>query len=326
MGETNSPPPARQASASGGLLVLGGAGFLGRHVTRRALVAEAQDDGPVWVASRDPSAAIHESLLPRHVKSLEVDATHGDALERMLDEVAPTRIVNCAALPSIERCNVDPTLADKLNAGLPERLARWAVERGVRLVHVSTDLVFDGEPPHPNGYREEDPAEPCSEYGRSKLRGEVAVLELHPGAVVARVPLLYGDSHGTGHGASDSLLAALEAGRTPSLFVDEWRSPLDVDNAACALLELSVRPELRGRLHLAGPDRLTRYDLGLLVLTARGLSAMQAAKLLRGTTRAAAGAEAERPRNVCLDARVARATLDTELHAVTELLATQRSA
>lgn len=316
---TKGPP---QRSSSCDLLVLGGAGFLGRHLTRLALAAETGSGRAptVAIASRDPRAAIHESLLPRTVQAYEVDGTKDDGIEELLERLQPACIINCIALPSLARCSSDPARAVALNCDLPGRLAHWTARCASRLVHVSTDLVFDGEPPRPSGYQEDDLPAPRNEYGKSKLAGEEAVLEEDAGALVVRVPLLYGDSHGTAHGASDALLAALEAGERPPLFTDERRSPLEVGNAALALLELSQRPEIHGRLHVAGPDQLTRYDLGLLVLTARGLPAEKAAGLVRPSSRADTGMAAERPRDVCLDSRRARGLLATPLLPVTEAL------
>jgi dTDP-4-dehydrorhamnose reductase len=302
-----------------GLIVFGGSGFLGTHVVSQALHTE--DASRVSVASRDPLRAFHGQGAPDGLQAHLLDATREEDVEELLSQLAPTRIVNCVALSAIDRCDADPGLASALNATFPGQLAAWTSEHGARLVHVSTDLVFAGEPPSEDGYREEDSVDPLTEYGRTKARGEAAVLERDPDAVIVRLPLLYGDSGGTGRGASDSVLGALEASRRPSLFTDEWRSPLEVDNAAAALVELSAQREPAGLLHVAGPDRLTRYDLGLLVLTAHGLSAQEAAKLVRSTTRSEAGLEETRPRNVCLDARVARARLRTQLSPVTRMLA-----
>jgi len=325
MGASKPTSPPRQPPVAGGLLVFGGSGFLGRHLLLSAL--ETVPEGElVFSASRDPFAPVCTAVLPDTVVGHGLDATRPDVVERLLDELRPVRIVNCAALASVGRCEEDPGLATALNVELPARLASWTGEHGVRLVHVSTDLVFGGEPPHRDGYREADPVDPLTGYGRSKARGEEAVLARDPAALVVRLPLLYGDSHDTGRGASDSLIAAVKAEERPALFTDEWRSPLDVGNAARALVELSARTGPSGLLHIAGPDRLTRHDFGLLVLAARGLSARQAASLVRSSTRAeaegagVAGQGPRRPRDVCLDSHLARTLLKTQLGAVIQVL------
>jgi dTDP-4-dehydrorhamnose reductase len=135
-----------------------------------------------------------------------------------------------------------------------------------------------------------------------------------------RLPLLYGDSAGRGLGASDSLLAAVDRDERPPLFTDEFRTPLEVQNAARALLEL-LDSGTRGILHVAGPQRLSRLELGLAVLDEMGLSPELARACITEARSADAPGPALRPRDVSLDARRARALLQTPLLSVREGLA-----
>jgi dTDP-4-dehydrorhamnose reductase len=157
-------------------------------------------------------------------------------------------------------------------------------------------------------------------YGASKAAGEEAVLAATSRALVVRLPLLYGESFGRGLGASDQLLAALARGERPVLFRDEYRTPLEVSNAAAAVLEL-LAGEAHGRLHVAGPERLDRHALASIVLAARGLVPATLAGQLREGTRAEFGLAHLRPADVSLDAARARARLATELLTPAEALA-----
>jgi dTDP-4-dehydrorhamnose reductase len=206
-------------------------------------------------------------------------------------------------------CEADPDAARRANVELPARVGAWCAAHGARLVHVSTDLVFGaaGRPPA-GGFHEEDPVAPTNLYGRTKADGERAVLDAHPAALVARLPLLYGDSFGRGLGASDSLLAAIERGDTPVLFTDEWRTPLEAGNAARALAELAAS-DASGLLHVAGPERVTRYELGCAVLASAGRSSDE----IGAGTRAEAGMATTRAEDASLDTSRARALLATEL-------------
>jgi dTDP-4-dehydrorhamnose reductase len=321
-----------------GTLVLGGSGFLGRALldeARRAEAArdlrdgrdggrcvgtEAQDRPRVLAVSRRPDAG-----EMRRGAASSVDLCVPGALERLLDEQRPARVVNAAAAANPADCEADPALAEALNARLPGELAGLCAARGTRLVHASTDLVFGAEPAPPGGFDERDAPGPISVYGRSKLDGERRVAEADAGAAIARLPLLFGDSRGRARGASDALLAALARGEVPRLFTDERRSPLDVDVAAAALIELAWRGEA-GLLHVAGPDRLTRYDLGMLVLSASrvptpGDIGARSEWRIVATTRAEEGVEANRPADVCLDAARARGLLATRLVGVGVALA-----
>jgi len=281
----------------GATLVLGGSGFLGAHVVVSIgpdAVSASREAGPV-----DPA------------RFVRLDARKPGDLERVLAEVAPARVVDCAAYSSVGEAEANPEIARQLNVDVPRKLAHWCARSGARLVHVSTDLVFGAREPGNGGFREEDPPGPVSEYGRSKAAGEVAVLEEFPEALVVRLPLMYGESLGRGRGASDSLLAAIQRGDRPVVFSDEWRTPLEVGNAARALAELVTRDE-RGILHVAGPDRVSRYEFALVVLESTRPFRTPPSDLVTAGTRAASR-QSSRPADVSLDTTRARALLATPL-------------
>ena len=300
------------------ILVLGASGFLGAHLVRAFLEAGAR----VVAAARRPEA------IP-FAPGAAVERRAWDALEaggsvRLLDEVRPRAVVSAMALAKIEDCERYPGLARALNAELPGALARLAEERGARFVHLSTDLVFGGASPNGERYAEGDPPSPLHEYGRSKAAGEERVLAVS-GTLVVRLPLLHGtDLAGRGRGASAAILAAVERGERPVLFRDEWRTPLEAGNAARAVLEL-LGSDASGLLHVAGPERLSRHELGLLVLESIGRSSADALDVLRSATRAELGLEHVRARDVSLDASRARARLATRLLGPREALSGQRS-
>jgi len=298
-------------------LVLGGSGFLGAHAL--AVLAAGRcgsDTGRVISASRRPAAG---APPPAGVELHCVDGERPGAARALCDLVRPERVLCVAALARAADCEADPARARAANAALPEELARWCALRGARLVSVSTDLVFGGEPAPAGGFTEDDPPAPVSAYGRSKAEGEERVLAAHPSALVVRLPLLYGSSAGRGLGASDALLAAVAQGERPRLFTDEWRTPLEVANAARALVEL-LAGEAAGRLHVAGPDRLSRFELGQAVLRAAGHAEAAARELAPPARQAEVEAAAPRPADVSLDASRARRLLATELLGVRDAL------
>ncbi len=289
--------------ASGATLVLGGSGFLGAHVVMAA-IARAGEEPQVYSASRQP----HVALTGSAARTVPFDALRADSVEALFEELSPRRVVLCTALAKISDCEAYPELARALNVELPRRVASACAASGARLVTVSTDLVFGGGAPRAGGYGESDPPAPVSHYGRTKMEGEVAVLEACGNALVVRVPLLFGPSGGRGLGASDSLLAAIARGERPRLCTDEWRTPLSVVEAAAALCEL-LDTQHAGRLHVAGRHRITRYDLGLWMLRAKGLSA----ECVEPVGSAELGQGALRPPDACLDARRARSILSSPL-------------
>lgn len=182
-----------------------------------------------------------------------------------------------------------------VNALGAEHVAQAATAVGARLVHLSTDVVFDGRKGAP--YVEEDPLSPVTDYGRSKAEAELRVALAHPEALVVRTSLVYG-----GETPSKHELAA----RDPSLtfFTNEIRNPVQVGDLAAALLELAEL-DVSGPLHVAGADAVSRAGF---------------AELIRGAPVRSAAAPDTRPLDCSLDSSRAQALIRTRLRGVREVL------
>jgi dTDP-4-dehydrorhamnose reductase len=209
--------------------------------------------------------------------------------------------VHAAVLGSAADCETRPDEAERVNARLPGTLARLCAERRVRLVALSTDLVFAGDR---SFAREDDATGPLGVYGRTKRAGELAVLAALPEAAVARVSLVVGRGHGPRATSSEQVARALRAGRSPRLFTDEYRTPIDPESVADGVARLVSGP-VAGLLHLGGPERLSRHALGLRVARAFGLPADGVVAALQ---REHAGPERRAP-DVSLDSGRARREL-----------------
>jgi dTDP-4-dehydrorhamnose reductase len=281
-------------------LVLGGSGFLGAHLVG-ALLGRGRT---VVSASRRPAAPTG-AALPTEVWSLDGAQPGAGAAEIAGGRFE--RVFLAAALARVGDAARDPGLALRLNRDWPAELAAACAVGGTRLVFVSTDLVFGAEPPPgPAGFREQDAPAPLEPYGASKAAGEATVLKALPGALVARLPLLYGESFGRGLGALDALLGALERGEPVALFTDEHRTPADVAVAADELVRLEATGAA-GTWHLGGPERLSRAELGARLLARHDPER----RLPRPThtTRAAVGLAGTRAADAGLDSARARALL-----------------
>ena len=301
------------------VLVFGGSGFLGARLLG-ALDSPGSPGSPdaggreLLSVSRNPGA--RPRVPCETIRDVAGDLAQAGVAETLIQLLQPSYVFLVAALARVGDCERDPDLAQRLNVELPREVARACAVRGLRLVFTSTDLVFGGEPPRDSGHREEDPPDSTQVYGQSKAEGERALLEAYPEALVVRLPLLFGDSGERGLGASDALLSALNNDESPKLFTDEFRTPLDVDNASRALIELS-RTRESGCLHVAGPDRLSRLEFARLVVEA----SPRASDLdrLQAVTRADLGL-ADRPRDVSLDSSKARNILGDPLLSVRKAL------
>lgn len=275
------------------VLVTGAGGLLGGRLAR--LLHERGLE--ILAIQRDRPA-------PYGPRTVSLDLLQGTALERVLDEERAQAVVHAAVLGRADQCEADPRLAQAVNADLPGRVARLCRERGLRLVALSTDLVFDGTRAP---YRECDATRPLSVYGRTKRDGEQVVLDASANAVVARVTLVSGRGHGSRGTATESIAWSLRKGQAVHLFSDEYRTPVDAESLADAVERLLGSPST-GLFNLGGPERLSRHELGLRVARVLGLdpSPIVAAR------QADHGGPDSRPPDVSLDSSRARRELGWE--------------
>lgn len=218
-----------------------------------------------------------------------VEVRDAAALSALLERVRPDAVIHTAY-------RQDGPDAHAINVAGSEHVARAAAAVRARLVHLSTDVVFDGRKGSP--YVEDDAPAPVTAYGRTKAEAERRVAAAHPGALLVRTSLLYGGPKPSRHE-----LAARDASST--FYTDEIRSPVHVGDLAAALLELAAL-ELAGPLHVAGADSVSRAEL---------------AELLAGRAVATAAAPPGRPLDCTLDSSRAQAVLSTRLRGVREVLA-----
>ncbi len=238
------------------ILITGASGQLGAY-----LIAEAIDRGhePIPWSGSDAGTRSGVPLVP-------VDLTDRGATERALDESRPDLMIHAAALSSADAVRLDPARARQVNVEATRALAEWSARHDRRMIFTSTDLVFDGSKPW---NREDDEARPLLGYGRTKLDAEAAVLA-SPLGLVARLPLLYGVSKSGREDFFSKAIAALRGGEPRAFFVDEYRTPLAYATAANLLIRLG-EVEASGLIHVAGAERVSRFELMLRSATALGL-------------------------------------------------------
>jgi dTDP-4-dehydrorhamnose reductase len=257
--------------------------------------------------------------IPGLATKLVLDLTDVVAVSTAVLENFPDAIFNCAAISSPDACEADPARAQVLNVTLPAALARLAHHLSARLVHVSSEQVFDGTRPTP--YAAEDAPSPINLYGRQKLESERAVQGAAAEfAVTIRAPLLMGDSLGGRRSVHERLFADWAAGRTPKLYTDELRQPCTAENLAEVIVELGERRDLCGVFHWAGTELLSRHALGLRIREHFKFTAGQApiAAVTRTETPDAAR---KRQASLALDLTPLAAKLKTRSQTIAEQLA-----
>ena len=228
-------------------LITGASGHLGRHLLRRL----HQDPYPVvaWTGRREGAFA--------GVTFRPVDLSKRDQVAGAFADASPSVVIHAAAVSQVADCHNNPTLARRVNVDATLLLGDLCAATQTRLVLISTDLVFDGKQ---GFYRETDSPKPISVYGETKHRAEQVLLASGRHAV-ARVSLLYGPALGAPAGFFEQQVRSLREGRRLPLFSDEWRTPLDIRAAATALVRLAAS-DFSGVLHIGGPQRLSRLEMG----------------------------------------------------------------
>jgi dTDP-4-dehydrorhamnose reductase len=272
------------------LLVTGASGYLGAATAAAATAAGWEVVGT------------HRRRAPDGVRSVALDVRDAAAVGALVAAEAPDAVIHTAYLQRGDE-------AHAVNADGAAHVAVATRAAGARLVHVSSDAIFAGDGDRP--LREDDPADPVTEYGATKAAAEPLVAAAHPGALLARTSLIYG---GRGHDPSpheELALAAARGERDVAFFTDEIRSPIQVDDLAAALVELAATDTPAGPLHVAGADAVSRLAFARLIVTARGEDAAG----LRGRP-----APPGRPRHCPLDSSRARSLLRVRLRGVHEVL------
>ena len=259
------------------LLVTGAAGYLGSEVCRLA------------VARGDEVLAAMRETAPPVGAAVRMDVRDAGAVERVLVKHGPDVVVHAAYVQD------GAALMDTVVKG--SRVVSEAARRvGARLVHLSTDLVFDGEQGAP--YDEDSEPRPVMLYGAAKLAAERLVLRAAPDALVVRTSLLYGKPE---PGPQELLAARADV----AFYTDEIRCPTRVDELAAALLELAAG-DATGVLHVAAPEAISRYELARRLRAAAGLDP--------AAVREGASPGEGRARNVALDSSRAARVLGAPLH------------
>jgi dTDP-4-dehydrorhamnose reductase len=214
-----------------------------------------------------------------------VEIRDDTAVRAFLERLRPRTVIHTAYRQEERDVNVTGS----------ENVARAAAAVGARLVHLSTDVVFDGRKGSP--YVEEDRPAPVTDYGSWKAEAEERVRAAHPAALIVRTSLIYGGAEPSRHELS---------ARDPSLtfFTNELRSVVQVTDLARALLELAEL-EVSGPLHVAGAEAVSRADF---------------AELVAGAPVRRAPVPVSRPLDCSLDSSRAQAMIRTRLRGVREVL------
>lgn len=235
----------------------GASGLLGANLV---LLAEGMGIPVVGVYHR-------KALARGDTPMIRADLRDRESVASVFAEWRPAWIVHCAAATDVDWCEKHPDEARLLNAEVPGRIAEESAARGVGLVYVSTDAVFDGSCAPAV---EEDVPAPLNVYARTKLDGEVSVREEMGSALIVRTNMFGWSPSGT-RSLAEWVLSRLRAGERVPGFTDVLFNPLEVNDLGAIILDL-LREEATGLYHVAADDRCSKFDFARRLASAFGFS------------------------------------------------------
>lgn len=198
--------------------------------------------------------------------SKTLDITHADSVENMLSVFQPDVVMNTAGYTNVDAAENDLEKAFAINAQGVLNLARSANQHGVKMLHLSTDYVFDGTKYTP--YTESNYPNPLNIYGKSKLAGEVAALSANPATLIVRTSGVFS---AVGNNFLTTVLNNAKQGKAFGVVDEQICCPTYAADLAAALITL-VRdyPQMRGLYHFTGGTALSWYDFARKIVTAAG--------------------------------------------------------
>ena len=202
--------------------------------------------------------ASFEAIASTHA---DLDIGSAESVQECVGRHRPAVIINAAAYTAVDKAESEPEAAQRINAEGAGHLAAAARECGARLIHLSTDFVFDGAASVP--YRPDSATRPLSVYGRTKRDGEQAVLDALPGhATVVRTAWVYA---ATGANFVRTMLRVMRASGAVRVVADQVGSPTAARSLAEALWRITGNPEIRGIHHWTDAGVASWYDFAVAI-------------------------------------------------------------
>ncbi|MFA9403708.1 MAG: NAD(P)-dependent oxidoreductase [Anaerolineales bacterium] len=282
------------------VMITGASGLLGANLVLSAM------------NTHDVIAVCHEHpiRLPNHVV-VEADLSIEDNVRELFRKTSPDWVIHCAAATDVDRCQEDPDWALSLNRDMAGYVAEAARDRQARLIHISTDAVFDGAAAP---YAEEDPAEPINVYGKTKLEGESVVSEMNADAAIIRCNI-FGWNARAKHNLAEWFIYRLERDEACPGFTDVLVSPILVNDLGDVLLQILDRGS-SGIFHVGSKSCLSKYDFGVRLARVFGLDE----NLIQPVLSERAALKAPRPKDLCLKTQKIEGEINNRLPDVDECI------
>ena len=273
------------------LLIIGGSGIVGSTLLQYA----------------SPNYSIHFTYNTNKITFDNINSTQINLLGNqkmiidLIKEVQPDIVVNTAAHSSVDLCETDHSIADKLHVDITQDITQVCKDIDSKLVYISTDAVFQGE--LHKKYTELDQPNPINYYGKTKLQAEQITLNASSKNVVLRTAVIYGWHKKSRF--TNWIIQTLKENHIVDPFIDQYNTPTLVDDLAKSLLSIFEK-NISGMFHATGKSCLNRYEFALVLASTFGLDK----KLIKSVTSKEKKQDAPRPISTCLDSRKLEKLID----------------
>lgn len=266
------------------MLIIGGSGLVGSTLLQYA-------------------APNYDSHVIINKNKIELDGTPSTKIDLLEDRSAiidliktlrPFVVINTVAYPSVDFCETNPHLATLLHVDVTRDIAITCASVGSKLIHFSTDAVFDGK--LERKYTEEDKPNPINHYGRTRLMAENIVKESSNLNVVLRTAVIYGWHERSRF--TNWIIQSLRDKKIVDTFIDQYNTPTLVDDLVQSILKI-IEKGVSGLYHAVGNTCISRYEFALLLADKFGLDK----SFIKPVTSSEKKQEAPRPFKSCLDAQ-----------------------
>ena len=231
------------------IIILGANGFIGRRILNR-----------LYSNHQVLACSLHPDILPEEGYRFEtIDMLDYSAMTTLLNDFQPEVIINASALSVVDYCELHPEEAYAMNVTAVKHLAEYSRDHSCRLIHLSTDFVFDGT--SSIAYTETDTPNPVNYYGKTKQWSEEVIGQLCTDYAIVRVEVVYGKPLPKQHGNIVHLVKnRLENGQSIRVVSDQFRSPTWVEDIACAIEQL-LSNQHQGIYHICGGETLSVAEI-----------------------------------------------------------------
>ena len=241
------------------IMILGANGFTGRRILKR-------------LSSKHQvlACSLHPDILPEEGYEFHIlDMQNVDATDALLNNFRPDVIINASAMSVVDYCEQHPEEAYALNVTAVKHLAKYSQSNSCRLIHLSTDFVFDGTATE--AYTETDTTNPINYYGKTKQWSEEVIEQACTNYAIARIEVVYGKPFNGQHGNIVHLVKTrLQNGQSIRVVSDQFRSPTWVEDIARAIESL-LSDKYQGIYHICGGETMSVADIAYRVAKHFGL-------------------------------------------------------